>query len=257
MLPIDLHTHTIASGHGTTDTVADLAKSASQKGMKMLGISDHGPATPGSCKESYFRGLAMAPRQRAGVTLLYGAEANILDISGRLDIDDQILRTLDFCIASIHPPTYHSPAYHRSSFWNNKQVTDTPAAARQFNTDAYIHAMENPYVTILGHPDDQRYPIDCQRLVEAAVKNHVFLEINEASLRPDGYRGDVRDTVKELLRLCMDHKHPVLLSSDSHGARRVGEAPLAEALVAEVGVPRSLILNFYHVDDVKKMLTSR
>ena len=41
----DIHTHSIASGHGTTCTISDMAKAASKKGLKLLGISDHGPGT--------------------------------------------------------------------------------------------------------------------------------------------------------------------------------------------------------------------
>ena len=113
MLPIDIHTHTVASGHGTTDTIADLAKGAYKKGMTLLGVSDHGPATPGSCKESYFRSLKSAPHSRAGIPVLYGAEANILNENGALDLPDSILENLDFCIASIHPQSFRSPVYHR------------------------------------------------------------------------------------------------------------------------------------------------
>ena len=41
----DIHTHSIASGHGTTCTISDMAKAASKKGLKLLGISEHGPGT--------------------------------------------------------------------------------------------------------------------------------------------------------------------------------------------------------------------
>ena len=41
----DIHTHSIASGHGTTCTISDMAKAASRKGLKLLGITDHGPGT--------------------------------------------------------------------------------------------------------------------------------------------------------------------------------------------------------------------
>ena len=34
----DIHTHSIASGHGTTCTISDMAKAASRKGLKLLGI---------------------------------------------------------------------------------------------------------------------------------------------------------------------------------------------------------------------------
>lgn len=254
MLPVDLHTHTAASGHGTTDTVADLAKSAAQKGMALLGISDHGPATPGSCRESYFRGLSLAPKQRAGISLLYGAEANITDISGNLDLEEKTLCGLDFCIASIHPPTFHNPFYHRSSFWDGRQITEDLDNAKRLNTEAYLRVMENPFVNFIGHPDDQRYPADYERLVEAAVKNHVYLEINEASLTPGSFRGDVKATAYRILELCEKSHHPVLLSSDSHGAKGVGEAPLAEALVREAAFPRELILNYFSPEALRALL---
>lgn len=41
----DIHTHSIASGHGTSCTISDMAKEASLQGLKLLGITDHGPAT--------------------------------------------------------------------------------------------------------------------------------------------------------------------------------------------------------------------
>ena len=41
----DIHTHSIASGHGTCATMTDMAKAANAAGLKMLGISDHGPKT--------------------------------------------------------------------------------------------------------------------------------------------------------------------------------------------------------------------
>ena len=39
----DIHTHSIASGHGTHCTISDMAKAASKKGLRLLGITDHGP----------------------------------------------------------------------------------------------------------------------------------------------------------------------------------------------------------------------
>ena len=257
MLPIDLHTHTVASGHGTTNTIADLAKTAYGKGMLLLGVSDHGPATPGSCQESYFRSLKSAPKNRAGVRILYGAEANILDEHGHLDISEPVLSGLDFCIASIHPQTFRSPAYHRFSFWDRRQVTEDTEEAKRYNTQAYIRAMERPYVNIIGHPDDPHYPIDFEQFVDAAMKNHVIIEVNEASLVPGGYRGDTKENMKAILQLCRQRHLPILLSSDSHGAKGVGEAPYAEALVKEATYPRELIVNYIEPDAVCALLKER
>ncbi len=257
MLPIDIHTHTVAGGHGTTDTIADLAKAAYAKGMTLLGISDHGPATPGSCKESYFRSLTSAPGKRAGVSVLYGAEANILNEQGQLDLSDEVLSGLDFCIASIHPQSFRSPAYHRSSFWDRRQTAEDLERAIYYNTQAYIRAMENSHVTVIGHPDDQHYPIDCEQLANAAAKCRVIIEVNEASLIPGGYRGATRSTMTSILQFCQKHELPILLSSDSHGAAGVGEAPLCEALISEIRYPKELILNYMEADAVRSILHRR
>ncbi len=89
----DIHTHSIASGHGTCATMTDMAKAANAAGLKMLGISDHGPKTLGGGRISYFRSLAFAQPKRLGVRMLYGAEVNILDQEGKLDLDDEILES--------------------------------------------------------------------------------------------------------------------------------------------------------------------
>ena len=41
----DMHTHSIASGHGTECTITNMARTAAAKGLRLLGITDHGPGT--------------------------------------------------------------------------------------------------------------------------------------------------------------------------------------------------------------------
>lgn len=47
---LDVHTHTVSSGHYTHDTITDMARCAAQSGIKLLGISEHGPAIPHSVR---------------------------------------------------------------------------------------------------------------------------------------------------------------------------------------------------------------
>ena len=74
----DLHTHTIASGHAY-NSIREMAKSASEKGLEVLGITEHAPKMPGTCHRIYFQNLKVVPREMYGVQLLIGAEVNILD----------------------------------------------------------------------------------------------------------------------------------------------------------------------------------
>ena len=52
-IEVDTHCHTIASGHAYS-TIVENAKAASEKGLKMIAITDHGPAMPGTFHEAYF-----------------------------------------------------------------------------------------------------------------------------------------------------------------------------------------------------------
>lgn len=220
----DMHTHTIASGHGTSSTVADMAKAAAAKGIRILGITDHGPATRAAGTPSYFRSLSHTARYRAGIRICCGAEVNITDYSGSIDLEDAVLEKLDYAIASIH-------------FQNLRPGSMTA------NTLAYTQAMRHPKVRIIGHPDDVRYPVDYRILAEAAAEYGVVLEVNDSSLSPEGYRGDVRPNYRRMLEACAERDLPVLLSSDSHGPGRIGEFAFAAAMLREVHYPERLILN--------------
>lgn len=191
----------------------------------MLGISDHGPATCGGGKPSYFRSLSYAQKERLGVEMLYGAEANILNNEGKLDLEDSILAKLDYVIASIHKPV------------------KKPGTMEE-NTAAYIAAMKNPYVRIIGHCDDVKYPVDYLEIVKTAMKYDVLLEINNSSLSPDGYRGDTRFNDLMILNLCRHYHYPVIFASDSHGTKHVGDFTFSLELAQLAGMPDSLIMNY-------------
>lgn len=222
---IDLHTHTIASGHGSHDTISMIAKEAKQRGIQYLGITDHAPSITGSAGPSYFRSLPRAEKIRFGVTLLYGIELNILSYDGAVDLDYSILTTLDYAIVSLHPPCI-SPG------------------TRQENTRAYIRAMRHPKVRIIGHPDDSKYPVNMEELVAAAKEHHVLPELNNSSLSPDGYRGDAALVDREMLHYCMAMNVPIIIGSDSHGKKHIGEDTYAAALLNEMHFPDQLVLNY-------------
>ena len=154
VLPIlaDLHTHSISSGHHTTDTITDLARAAAERGLSLLGITDHAPAMAGAPSPAYFRGLSSAPSTRFGVSILYGVELNILDETGSLDLPDDILSTLDFAAAGIHFP-----------YFSKKSSVAI--------TSAYLHAIQHPFVNIITHCDDPRFPADIAAIPDPLPEN--------------------------------------------------------------------------------------
>lgn len=120
----DMHTHSIASGHGTECTITNMARAAAEKGLRLLGITDHGPGTLAAGTSSYFRSLTYSPKKHFGVELLYGIELNILDRSGTVDLDQESLCKLDYAIASMHAWNYrcrYQSRKHRSFYQCNEK----------------------------------------------------------------------------------------------------------------------------------------
>ena len=161
---LDLHTHTTASGHAY-NSLYEMAASASGRGIRIFGSSDHAPAMPGSSHYYHFINFKVLPRTLYGMKLLMGVELNIMDFEGNVDLDQDLLEKLDYSIASLHQPCIKS------------------GTASQ-NTDAYLGAMKNPAIHIIGHPDDSRFPIDYDTLTAAAREHHKLLEVNNSSLTP-------------------------------------------------------------------------
>ena len=64
-----------------------------------------------------------------------------------------VLERLDIAIASIHMPCF-----------KDERTIDNVTAA-------YEKVMEHPYVDIIGHPDDGRFPVDMKRLVRKAKED--------------------------------------------------------------------------------------
>lgn len=221
---LDLHTHTTASGHAYS-TLNEMVKAAEMKGLELLGISDHSPGMPGSCHEFYFSNFKVIPRHRSGVTILMGCELNIIDHDGNVDLPEALLKRLDYSIASIHPPCYPD----RSSIAEN--------------TQAYLGAIKNPDIQIIGHPDDSRYPYDYDMVVAAAKEHHKLLEINNSSLSPLSYRQHAADNYRKLLEYCKKYDTSVIVNSDAHIDLDVGNHQRALSLLKEVGFPENLVVN--------------
>ena len=69
---LDIHSHTIASGHAY-NTLYEMARAAADNGMELFGSSDHGPALPGSSHEMYFCNFKSIPKALAEAARIDGA----------------------------------------------------------------------------------------------------------------------------------------------------------------------------------------
>ncbi len=220
---LDVHTHTIASGHAFS-TIQEMAMAAKEKGLKLLGITEHAPGIPGTCELIYFRNLHVVPREMYGVKLLLGAEINILDGEGNLDMDDELMSKLDLRIAGIHSLCYK---------WGR----------REENTHGMIKAISNPSINIISHPGDGTAELDFEPIVLAAKQHNTLLEINNSSLKPIRKKLSARDNNVEILTLCKRYEVPVILGSDAHISFDIANYEYLPPLLNETEFPDSLILN--------------
>lgn len=221
---IDTHTHTLASGHAY-NTINEMAKTAADKGLKGLAITEHAPQMPGTCHLFYFQNLRVVPRERYGIELLLGTELNIMNEDGEVDLSEETLKTLDIAIASMHTPC----------FKGERTVEKVTAA--------YEKVMEHRYVDIIGHPDDGRFPVDMERLVSQAKKTGTLLEVNNSSLRPDGFRENTKENCLRMLKECKKQGAMIVLGSDSHVDVDIAEYPYAEEVLKKADFPEELIAN--------------
>lgn len=223
-LKLDVHTHTVMSGHAYS-TIQEMVTAAQQKHLDILGITEHAPGIPGTCHPIYFRNLHVVPRQYDGLRLLLGAELNILDTKGTLDLDEYYYKMLDLRIAGIH-----------LLCWEGGTIEE--------NTQGMINAIRNPWTQIISHPGDGTADLLFEPIVLAAKETKTLLEINNSSLNPVRKKETAMKNNLEILRLCKRYEVPVILSSDAHISYAIADYSFIWPLLQETDFPDELIMNY-------------
>jgi len=217
----DLHVHTLASGHAYS-TLDEIAREAAGKGLRLVGMTDHGPALPGGPHPYHFAALRFVPESLHGVRILRGVEANIVE-GGRLDLADEILGSLDLVMAGFH---------------EDCGFDGRGAAA---NTRALLEVLEQPRVKVVAHPGNPVFPLDYEAVARKAAETGTALEINNSSfaLSRKGSEGNCL----AIARLCARFGTPVTLGSDAHIAQGVGEFAAALNVVRQAGIAWDQVVN--------------
>ncbi len=226
---IDLHTHTIVSGHAYS-TVQENIQSAIKNGLKYLGLSDHAPNMPGGPHPYYFHNIYCIPKEVDGLKILRGIEANIIDFDGNTDVSDDMLTHIDYMIASLHNPCID-------------------AGNKEENTNAILKVMDHPKVKIIGHLDDSRYEVDYERVVKKAKEKNILLEINNSSLKPTTFRQGAWENLGVMIKLCKEHEAKVVMGTDSHISYDIGKFTYCEKILNDNNFPTHLVIN-YNEDEI-------
>lgn len=156
-------------------TIAEMAAAAKARGWSYIGISDHSESAfyaGGVSRDALAQQHEEIDRLNdgfEGIRVLKGIEADIL-ADGRVDYDDEVLERFDFVIASVH-----------SRF----------AMDRAAMTNRVLRAMDNPHLTVLGHPTGrllltrEPYAIDMEAVLDKAAERGIAVELNADPHRLD------------------------------------------------------------------------
>ncbi len=220
IIQADLHTHTLASTHAYS-TLVENCKIAKEYGLRAIAMTDHAMQIEDSPHVWHFENLKVLPRKIEDVIVLKGAEVNILDDEGSVDLPEHLLKRLEWIVASMHNVTYN-------------------ATTPENHTKAYLAIAENQYVDVIGHCTNLTFPFDMETAVKKFKEYEKYVEINQNALT---YNKGSRVNGVELMKLCKKYEVPVVLDSDSHFCYLIGQVPVGEQLVEELSFPKSLIAN--------------
>ncbi len=220
----ELHTHTTASDG--TWSIEQLALAAAERGFHTVAVTDHskGQVQANGLTEDRLEKHIVAVRKVAEklkdrITVLAGSEVDIL-VDGRLDYADSLLKELDVVVASPHVALSQEP---------------------DKCTKRFLKAIENPYVTIMGHPTGrligrrEGLSPDMGALFKAAAQRGVAMEINA-----NHWRLDLRDTHA---RAAIAAGVKLSINTDAHGPADLDQLAYGVLTARRAGATRNDVIN--------------
>ncbi|HEX6642196.1 MAG TPA: DNA polymerase/3'-5' exonuclease PolX [Thermoanaerobaculia bacterium] len=231
------HVHTTFSDG--RNSVAEMLGAAHSRGWDYVGISDHSPVAyyAGGLSEERLKQqhaeIAREEKNFVPMRVFRGTEADILQ-NGTMDYGAKVLSKLDFVIASVH-----------SSFTMQKDEM----------TDRILRAMDDPYVTFLGHLTGRKllsrdgYTVEFERIFEKAGQRGVMIEING---NPNRLDLDWRH-----IRRALDHGVMFSINPDAHSVGEYNAVITGTWVARKGGLGPKQIFNTRDVDEVAEWFATK
>jgi DNA polymerase (family 10) len=225
-----LHNHSTYSDG--KHTVEEMAMYCQSLGYQYFGISDHSKSAfyaNGLPEERVFKQhkeIDTLNQKLAPFRIFKGIESDILN-DGSLDYADDVLKTFDFIVASVH---------------SNLRMDEAKATQR------LITAIENPYTTMLGHPTGrlllrrEGYPVDHRKVIDACAANGVMIEINANPWR--------LDIDWHWIQYCMEKGVRLSINPDAHEKTGLHDMIYGVHSARKGGLLKTMTFNALTVDEV-------
>lgn len=229
----DYHTHTKYS-HGK-GTIEENVLEAISKGIKTIGISDHGykHLAYGIKLNDIYKmkeEIDKLNEKYSNIEILLGMECNILDSYGNIDINDKIIENCDYIMAGYHFASTPTSLKSTLNHCNNYMIKNKKA--KDYNTKAIINAMKNNDIFIITHPGDKG-DVYIEEIAKVAKNTNTRLEINSSH----GFLNS-----NQLVKI-KSIGNKFIIGSDAHVPQNVGNFDLAMKIIKEASVDLSLIEN--------------
>ena len=244
----DYHTHTVYSRigpylHGKGQIIENAA-SAVSKGLKELGITDHGPW------DFYGLDLRRIPQMRKDIdeamkrypqlNITLGVEADIVDSPNGLDVSPEEFELFDYVNAGYH----YVPGCHMIQNWLAFRLPcpgPVKEKLRKQNTDRIIKALKSNNIRILTHPGDKAY-IDAHAVAKACEETGTLVEVNVRHRHPD----------VEELKVFAGYDVSFIISSDAHSPDKVGRYTKSLQHAMNAGITPDRIVNIESREEAER-----
>lgn len=237
----DYHTHSrFSDGRQSVD---EIIKAARARGLHEIAVTDHGPlvAVIGVDKASDYlktRDEIVAQPEFGDIRVLVGAEANIRDMHGTLDIPREISEELDLLIAGLHPYTLPTSLEDGVGVFVQNSLRHLGRRQRdkaiEHNTLAVLAAIEqHPELDIISHPG-LFFALDVYEVARACARYEVLFEINCGHKFPD------LSAIMEAERAGANF----IINSDAHFQNSVGALAYGEYVIETLGIEKDRVVNY-------------
>lgn len=231
----DIQSHTVFSdGLNTMDEMVNAAVAC---GYEYFGFSDHAPSIQARGHREVER-LILEQRDKINkinnsqskIRILFGLEVNI-NAEAEMALPNELLALLDFAIGSIH-----------TAFAQDKDTI----------TKRMIKAIENPYITFIGHPsgrlinEREACDLDWKKVFDALIANKKYTEINAQPNR--------LDLADDLVKVAIEKGIKLFINTDAHAVDQLNNMKYGIDVARRGFCTKVDILNTLPVDEFVKLL---